>query len=226
MRRSVNAGDTVMDMMAIPLSAAQVSAANAIRGHLEFDRIAMAAFDRLASYMPGFAPADTLIKVAAVNQIYGTNLYAVSRMAAHISRLFASRKRPSGAALVEAIAGLPAAPGTASRRHLSFASKFCNRFIDREEYPIIDTLANWTLRRHLGADARRDEARPYAAFLENRNLLIATARLRCSAVELDTYLWIRGGYESWKRGKPMNGELRSLFQKRTASARVRTMLGD
>src|SRR5688500_14246911 len=69
----------------VPLTQPQVSAAVKIRRQLTTWMAADAALELLADRVPGFTLPATTLKVAAINQLYGTNLYAVSRMATHIT---------------------------------------------------------------------------------------------------------------------------------------------
>ena len=98
-------------------------------------------------------------------------------------------------------------------RHFSFASKFCHRFVDKEACPIMDRLAIETIRLHLGSRAARDAENPYRAFVRDRQRLLDETGVLATATELDNYLWIRGGYERWRKRSdtPLNGELKEFF---------------
>ena len=80
--------------------------------------------------------------------------------------------------------------------------------------PIYDTSARQTVQWHLGRERLVDADRPYVTFVNNLQTLIAAARLTASPSELDSYLWIRGGYELWRKrpDTPMNGELKEFFR--------------
>jgi hypothetical protein len=216
-----------MTMLKMPLAKSQVAAAVGIRSRLPHCRASDRALTRLAERLPGFDHSDSLIKAAAINQLYGANLYAVPRMGEHIARVM--RKSPTaGAELVERIACVPALEGKAEWRHFSFASKFCHFFVDREACPIFDKYADAALRLHLGRALRRDSHHRYAAFVENLKQLRAAAALTVPAVELDNYLWIRGAYQSWRRkpDAPLNGELRAFFEGQASRDHIRRLVGE
>lgn len=81
-------------------------------------------------------PGEVTVKVAAINQIYSTNIFAWRKMAQHIvdldigPTLASSEPDPE---LVEKIAVLTV--GERRRRNYSFATKYC-AFHQAEIYPI------------------------------------------------------------------------------------------
>lgn len=203
-----------MEVLAVPLLASQVEAANNIHRRLQQWAAADGALQLLTDRFPGFGREETLLKVAAINQLYGTNLFAVVRMAKHVTSLMASapKKDPS---LVEQMSCLPIVPGQQSqRRHVSFASKFSHFFVDRDRFPIYDSYATKTLARHLGRRLLLKNAdHPYQTYVANFNLLREQSRLDCSTRELDVYLWLAGVYRKW-RARPdakINAEALSIF---------------
>lgn len=132
----------IVTALAVPLAGSQVTAASALHDQLlgwaTTDRALIALGERFAA----FDPEATLLKVAAVNQLYGANVYAVARMAEHIvtvldgTDIAAGGTMLSDVALVERLAALPKTPARQSaRKHVSFASKFAHFFIDRERFP-------------------------------------------------------------------------------------------
>ena len=214
--------------MRITLSAPQIAAAVAIRRQLVAWNVADQALGRLAEDMPGFDSTATLLKVAAINQLYGTNLYAVPRMAEHIVQVMLGKKPRVTPELVERIACVPAPSGQREWRHFSFASKFCNRFIDREACPMMDSYATWTLRHHLGRSRAIDAQHPYLTFVVNIQRLSREAGLSASASELDSYLWIRGAFDAWwrDRSRDMNGELKAFFVDHHRGRLMKRLVGE
>ena len=74
-------------MLKVELRQSQITATIRIHGQLPIWNAADEALATLADRVPGFALAETMLKVAAINQLYGTNLYAVNRMAAYITAM-------------------------------------------------------------------------------------------------------------------------------------------
>src|SRR5258706_11679744 len=106
--------------LAIPLTMTQIEAANRLHGKLLQWRVTDRALYILQENLPGFDIEATLLKVVAVNQLYGTNVYAVVRMARHITEVMQDACGIEDADLVEKLASLTA------RKHRSFASKFAH----------------------------------------------------------------------------------------------------
>jgi hypothetical protein len=205
----------------VPLRQDQIEAASKIRLRLHYWQEADSALRTLAKALPGFETDSTLLKVATINTLYGTNLYAFSRMAQHITNMLGHAPELTPA-LVEGLASLPAAKGQKARHHWSFASKFCHFFLSAEAFPIYDTWAQWTVRHHLGRDREVQPDRPYIAFVKNLRRLMQHAELSVSLSDLDGYLWIRGGWNLWRKrpDAPINGELKAFF---TANERSRLL---
>lgn len=200
--------------LAVPLPISKIEAAKRIHERLEQWRLADQALQRLAD---GCFELDAcLLKVVAVNALYGTNLYAVTRMAKHVTGvLTASDPAATGSDLVERLAALPATEGQQrKRRHYSFASKFAHFFLDAERYPIMDSYAVSMLKRHLGRRRYSDDKdRPYAAFVRNFQELKRLSGFTGSNRELDRYLWLAGEHAAWKkkRRRAINAEVAALF---------------
>lgn len=166
--------------------------------------------------LPGFELDTVLVKVAAVNQLYSANVYAVARMAQHIVSVMANwATRSAVADLVEQIADLPPNPEDGKTRyHLSFASKFAHFFIDDVHCPVYDGYVIDMVGHLLGhSDMCRDGTHPYFAFVTNLDRLRTNAELECSYSELDHYLWIAGLYRAWCTNPKtkINSEARQLF---------------
>jgi hypothetical protein len=205
-----------MSLLTVPLIQAQVDAAHRLQSHLRQWRMTDRALIALATGFPRWEPEATLLKVVAINQLYGTNLYAVNRMAEHVATVMATAEPAiEGPALVERIATLPkSAEQKTQRRHFSFASKLANFFIDAEHFPIYDYYAAWMVVWHLGpAGHIRDGAHPYLAFVASLERLGERSGLTWAGRALDHYLWLAGQYHAWKRNPktPINAEVARLF---------------
>jgi len=172
--------------------------------------------------MPGFGPEEALLKVVAINALYGTNVFALVRAARHVEEVLASADlSKAGPELVESLANIPTTSGAQPRRYVSFASKFAHFFINPERFPIYDSYAERMLLLHLGTSAVRNAARPYEAFMANLDSLQREYGLICSYRELDRYLWIAGLYRAHERGeRRLNAELLHLFDNPSAEQRA------
>ena len=206
--------------LAVPLTSSQLDAASRLHDRMgtwsETDR----ALEALARRFPDFEHPAVLLKVAAVNQLYGTNLYAVARMAEHITRLM-STEAGHTPDLVDEIAKLP--DGERPRRHVSFASKFAHFFIDTEKFPIYDSYALRTVRNHLGQSVSAPPP-TYVAFVRSLVRLKELARLGNTLRELDRYLWLAGLHRQWQISQDrINVEAATLFA--SSSPDVKADLG-
>jgi hypothetical protein len=201
--------------LAIPLSIDKIEAANHLHERLEQWRLADEALTRLADRFRDFGPEACLLKVVAVNGLYGTNLYAITRMAKHVAGVLKGIDLATpGPGVVERLADLPAAKGQErKRRHYSFASKFAHFFLDQERFAIMDSYAVATLKRHLGRNYSEDKAHRYTAFVRNFQELKSLSGFTGSNRELDRYLWLAGEYAASqkKRKVPINAEVAALF---------------
>lgn len=196
--------------LAVPLSISQIEAANRLHGQLLQWQLTDRTLHALHASLPGFAIEATLLKVVAVNQLYGTNVYAVIKMAQHITEVMQDTSGMDDIKLVEKLASLD------GRRHLSFASKFAHFFIDEERFPIYDSYAVKMLAYHLGKDGQAENAAyPYRAFIENIHRLKDRAQLSCTSRELDHYLWLAGLHRAWSKNREaqINAEVSELFDR-------------
>ena len=195
--------------LAVPLSIAQIEAANRLHGKLLQWQVTDRALHILQENLPEFDIEATLLKVAAINQLYGTNVYAVVRMARHVTEVMRDVSGTEDADLVEQLASL------AGRKHRSFASKFAHFFIDMERFPIFDSYAAKMVAYHLGSHGQvRDSTHPYKAFVENIHRLKRFAGLSYTTRELDRYLWLAGLYQGWCRNadSQINAEVAEMFK--------------
>lgn len=204
------------------LTAAQVEAARALHSSLTQWQSIDKALVELQESLPGFGLTETLLKVAAVNALYGTNVLALMRAAIHVQKILGSVDlTKAGPALVESLADIPTTANARPRRYVSFASKFAHFFCSRERFPIYDSYALSMVAYHLGSATAKNPARPYEAFTRNLQRLKRQSGLECSYSELDRYLWIRGLYSAYEKGaRRLNAELLQLFEKPTGRQRV------
>jgi len=214
----------------VRLTGEQIAAAGALHSTLTQWQVTDNALSRLRDEMPGFGPEEALLKVVAVNALYGTNVFALGRAATHVGTVLNSADiAKAGPELVELLANIPTTPNARPKRYISFASKFANFFIDPERFPIYDSYAERMLVFHLGNLAERDPARPYEAFVASLAMLRREYGLQCSYRELDRYLWVGGLYRAHAKGKrALNAELLRLFEKPSAEQRtlLRLLRGD
>jgi hypothetical protein len=129
----------------------------------------------LGERFPGYGMNACLIKAAALNSLYSTYVFAITRMAERIHKTLSRPEfRPNAltkenaAQLVECIAALPprsplveyehdpdASPPESlhrNRRFRSFASKYCAVFINPLLFPILDEAAQHAVKLHLDPD--------------------------------------------------------------------------
>ena len=200
------------------VGAAQVAAAVRIfEERLKETAAAEQALRRLARVMPGCDHESILLKVAALNQLYGTNVYAVVRMASHIVRLFSTS--PSWSfETVESVAALPPAGNQKKvRHHRSFASKFAHFFVDADRFPLLDSYAAQRLGFHLGARSLgAGFPQSYPAYARAFFRLLAASDLECRVVDLDKFLWLAGQHDVFVKGgravEVMGTEVVRLFR--------------
>jgi len=181
------------ERLAIPIEPARVAAAVQLFSRMASVAGSEEALVRLAEVMRDFDIASTLVKVATVNQLYATKLYAVYRMAERIAEVYA-RTRVWSYATVDEVAALPAAQNQKrSRRHLSFASKFAHFFVDRSRFPLLDRHALRAVGFHLGRQLfPGDVITSYEAYAREVVRMRGEARLDGSLSDFDKYLWLVG----------------------------------
>jgi hypothetical protein len=209
----------------VPLYPEQVAAACRLHSNLAQWQASESALMELVRRFPEFCPEACLLKTAAVNALYATNVFAIVRMARHIERVLASTDIPSaGPELVERIAALPDKDGGKPKRnHISFASKFAHFFIDPERFPLCDQYAAAMLQHHLrGMSRTTKDTGSYTRYAADFRLVRSLAGLTCTTRELDRYLWLAGLYRHWLR-KPsakINVEVASLFRNPPAASKA------
>jgi hypothetical protein len=154
-----------------------------------------------------------------INSLYGTNVYAIPRVANHIVEVMARvNVEFAGPELVEQLAVTLPVGKVKGRRHYSFASKFAHFFVDPQRFPIMDKFAKEMLKFHLGRGFTSNSVHPYLAFCKNYELLKKEVGFTGSNRELDHYLWLAGEYLAWRKNRKaqINGDARSLFENRAA----------
>ena len=151
--------------------------------------------------MPGWNEGTSLLKCVAIDTLYATNVFAIVKMAQHVTCVFETAKSLSADELVAQIALLDLGDGKRARQHISFASKLCHFFVDEACFPIYDKGACDALRFHLGDDYYHDGANLYSSFQENPRRLKNASGITTTGREMDRYLWLVGMYMKWKRSK-------------------------
>ena len=201
--------------LANPLAESQIAAAGALHDMLEDWMAAERALDNLATTMPSNTERDqVLVKAAALNQLYGTNVYRLHDMALNIVETFSSKADgQDDCALVERIADVP----TSAKFYDSFASKYCHFFVDPERFPLFDHYVPVTVRLHLGRGNYRCKAAAhiYPNLYADLTALRANLSFSPTVRELDRYLWLRGQWETLRtkgqRAK-IGAEVKNLFK--------------
>jgi hypothetical protein len=202
-----------------PLELSQIAAAQRLHKRLEQWQLTDHALASLRAQFPGFAPHEVLLKATVINSLYGTNVYAIPRVARHIVEVMAKVKVQSvGPELVEKLAVTLPVGKLKGRRRYSFASKFAHFFVNPERFPIMDKFAKKMLKFHLGKVFVSDPAHPYVAFCKNYELLKKETGFTGSNRTLDHYLWLAGEYLAWRKTQKarINGDARTLFTSRAA----------
>jgi hypothetical protein len=199
----------------VPLDLRYVSAAEALHRRIPAWRDTDLAFESLRVALPGFDAPTTLLKAAAVNALYYTNVFAIARVAAHFTDVLArSDLQREGAGLVERLAAVPQG-GSEKRpvRRTSLAAKFAHFFIDGDRFPIYDQYAVRMVAHHLGI-ARSSLEISYVEFARRFEELALSVDMTTNRRPLDRYLWVQGQFEAWKKGiAETSSELRPFFER-------------
>jgi hypothetical protein len=203
--------------LAVSLATSQIEAAKRLYDRLPQWKLTDEALALLSEQLPGFAPREALIKAAAINALYSTNVKAVVPVARHVSQVLQKPDSLSrGPELVETLASVPPEGTKMYPRFRSFASKFASFFIDAERFPIMDTYSIRMVKLHIGKrNYADDEGLAYLAFVENYENLKSSIGYKGSNRDLDRYFWLSGEYLEWKKNNDaeINSELRSIFEK-------------
>lgn len=138
---------------------------------------------------------DVLLKVAALNDFYSTNIFSVYPVAKHILSLNIDGALENGdVSLVSKIQCVTI--GKAKKHFYSFASKYCSHH-NPNDYPIYDSYVDQILRYFRKEDSFRkflnDDLKDYSKF---KSILIDFRRFYdlevYSLKEIDRYLWQLG----------------------------------
>lgn len=220
--------------LAIPLAHGQVKAALQLHQMCKGWKTTDETLDSLALAFPGFDLKSTLIKATAVNALYGTQVYALMKVAEHLCNILRNRTGPATPALVEKLAKVTFARGSKQTTWTfrSFASKFAHFFIDSNQFPIYDSYAVKMLPYHLNGKGR--DGLSYEQFAEELWALKDALGFPVTTRELDRYLWLAGQLRAWRGLLPwarpytgVNSELRRLFDSpaREVQELARAVLG-
>jgi hypothetical protein len=204
-----------------PVLATQVKAASDIYDHLEGWAATNRALVALATVLheaEAFREREyeaALIRVAAVNQLYATNVYAVARMAARVITL--GDRGQWTFDTVDELANLPRTKDQKTeRRHVSFASKYAHFFVDAGRFPIYDSYALVALGQHLATTHVPDPEHPYRSYAEKVIALLEASTLDCGLAALDRYLWLAGQLITFRKSeaaaKVLNREVLRFFE--------------
>jgi len=203
--------------LAVPLALSQIEAAIRLQHHLSGETPSERALYLLREQLREWDLESCLVKSAALNQLYFTNVKPFMRTVRHVHRVMSQTTEGlQEYELVGRLALLPTSEdGQKPWKLFSFASKFAHFFIDSERFPIYDSFAEKMLAYHLGPNAcLRNSLNPYQAFVMNFNNVRMRADLTCTTRELDKYLWLAGLYRQWKANpaKPrINVDAERLF---------------
>jgi hypothetical protein len=199
------------DQNLVTVTADMVKAATELYEHHFFEwQLCKSSLERLEGFFPEWDEESCLIKAVAINELYGTNVYLIVPFARSITE-FMNTNPARDMSLVYRLAVHP----VTKKRHVSFASKLCHFFVDKEQYPIFDGIACETLRHFLRKDYVSGENR-YESFVENlRRLRCRSSDLMSAKIgnaELDHFLWLFG---LWKRAQngysKINSEAKRVF---------------
>lgn len=154
------------------------------------------ALDKLVATFPhNNDQVEVLLKAAAINNLYNTNIYDIYTVAEHIWNLqIDDALQQQSVELIEAIANVNIRGK--NRRNYSFASKYCH-FHRPEAYPIYDSIVErvlWTYQTlDQFASFKRYELQQYHSYQQIMTQFqhyyhLNTFNLR----ELDHFLWLIG----------------------------------
>lgn len=138
---------------------------------------------------------EVLLKVAVLNSLYNTSIYALQAVAEHILELQIDTKLASGSlALIDEIAKVKI--GNKVRRNYSFATKYCGWHLP-EIYPIYDSYVDNLLWEYQKVDNfaafKRNQLLDYPNYkklVEQFRSYYGLTQFRFK--ELDKFLWLYG----------------------------------
>ena len=151
------------------------------------------------TYPSNKALSEVLIKCAALNDFYGTNIFSVCPLAAHITSLDMDARLAAGdPALVHDIASGHGIVSKSGKElcFFSFATKYCSHH-NEHAFPIFDSYVEKVLLHYRNADRftafRNNELRNFPTF--KRVILDFQQAYQLDAFSLkqiDKYLWLLG----------------------------------
>ncbi len=151
--------------------------------------------DLIALFPRNTIKSQILLKVAAINQLYSTQIYAVRAVADHIAALNIDDLLDSGSIpLVDLIARVSVGENK-ERYNLSFASKYCS-WHRRDSYPIYDSRAErclWAYRQQFGMSFARKDLWEYGSFVSAVREFQNCFKLQgLTFKQIDKFLYLKG----------------------------------
>ena len=167
----------------------------------EFDRensVTEAALAQLIRQFPhNFDESHVLLKVASVNSLYSTQIYAVRKVARHIVQLDIDPLLAEGSPdIVDRITAVAVGEDGKVRHNFSFATKYCNWHAP-EFYPIYDSRVDECLwaynRQDQFSKFRRNDLYRFRGFREVVKSFRDGYKLESLTFkQLDKFLWLQG----------------------------------
>jgi hypothetical protein len=195
-------------MLAIPLLSSQIEAACKFREGVDWETKELS---QLKQCFPG--PLDAVkLKAVAVNTFYGTNVFAIVKVAKRLEEVLKTAHSVGPSLVEELVAEMKS---VTNRQHYSFAAKYAHFFID-SNLPILDQYAEYMVARHLGRAAQPKNPTRYLGFAKDIEKLKELAGVDCDCAQLDAYLWVAGEYWCWKKDPKVmiSADLRNCFEQR------------
>jgi hypothetical protein len=153
--------------------------------------------DLIALFPRNTIKSQILLKVAAINQLYSTQIYAVRAVADHIAGLNIDALLDSGSIpLVDLIARVNVGESK-ERNNLSFASKYCS-WHRQDSYPIYDSRAEkclWAYRQQFGLSFARKDLWEYGSFVSAVKEFQNSFELQgLTFKQIDKFLYLQGTF--------------------------------
>ncbi|MCC6190570.1 MAG: hypothetical protein IT318_16195 [Anaerolineales bacterium] len=153
--------------------------------------------------------AAVLVKVAALDRLYFTNLKNLIAVSDQIVAVFGTPPVPEGCDLVMALSHV------GGQRLVSFASKYVHFFHDGS-LPLTDWYALYALVRHFQQPEARIETwrQAYHTYFAKIMELKRLSGVEATAREMDHYLWLAGNWLYYQKKGPatqQNTELKRYF---------------
>jgi len=161
-------GSITPTVLVVPITPAQVRAASDLfEQHLPQWVETEHVFEMLRHRLPDFSFDEVVVKIATVNHLFSTRVYALLPVARHFTQVMAQPIHDPVERVTALASVLGANGGEGTRMLSSLASKFAHFFINPEEFPILDSYNEKMLRYHLGRRGSASSDNRYAAFFEN-----------------------------------------------------------